>query len=68
MPARRPNPNPDPNPNQVDEAEALLLRALKEHAFAETAESVCHGHSNSMRNAHAQCPMPDAQCPMPDAR
>ena len=52
----------------VDEAETLLLRALKEHAFAETAESVCHGHSNSMRNAHAQCPMPDAQCPMPDAR
>jgi hypothetical protein len=31
----------------VDEAETLLLRALKERPFAEIAESVCQVHSNS---------------------
>ena len=35
---------------RVDEAEALLLRALKERPFAEIAESVCQGHSNSKKS------------------
>ena len=63
---------------RVDEAEALLLRALKERPFAEIAESVCQGHSNSKKSLPLKaalasalasgCSTAERELPVTDAR